>query len=128
MKIYLAASFAKIKDMVSIAEILITKGHKITSRWIYGGHDIADSPFDKERFAREDIEDLKNSELCLSFTGTSLGRGGRHVEFGMAIASGIKCIIIGPRENVFHHLSDVKAFPNFESFLNFEPELSKERK
>ena len=35
---------------------------------------------------------------------TILATGGRHVEFGLALAQGKRMIIVGPRENVFHYL------------------------
>ena len=35
---------------------------------------------------------------------TILATGGRHVEFGLALAQGKRVIIVGPRENVFHYL------------------------
>jgi hypothetical protein len=35
---------------------------------------------------------------------TVLATGGRHVEFGLALAQGKRVIVVGPRENVFHYL------------------------
>ena len=80
----------------------------------YGGHQIDDKGLsveakrsERERFAREDFEDIMNADAVISFTEvprTTKSRGGRHVEFGIALAAGKKCIIVGPRENVFHCL------------------------
>ena len=42
------------------------------------------------------------------------GRGGRHVEFGMAYAMGKSIIVIGDRENVFHSLPGVIVAKNWE--------------
>jgi hypothetical protein len=38
------------------------------------------------------------------------GRGGRHVEFGAAVATGKRLIVVGHRENLFHHLPGVEFF------------------
>jgi hypothetical protein len=35
---------------------------------------------------------------------TVLATGGRHVEFGLALAHGKRVFVVGPRENVFHYL------------------------
>ena len=37
-------------------------------------------------------------------------RGGRHVEFGLALAWGKGVVVVGPRENVFHTLPQVEHF------------------
>ena len=37
-------------------------------------------------------------------------RGGRHVEFGLAVADEKRIILVGPRENVFHFLPVVENF------------------
>jgi len=39
-------------------------------------------------------------------------RGGRHVEFGLALAWGKRLMIVGPRENVFHCLPQVEQYAN----------------
>lgn len=71
-------------------------GHTITSRWIEGGHQISDAGLseegsveERERFALEDWEDLMEAECVVSFTEeprSGHSRGGRHVEFGAAVA------------------------------------------
>jgi hypothetical protein len=44
-------------------------------------------------------------------------RGGRHIEFGMALGLGKRLTIIGPRETVFHHLDEIEWFQTTEQFL-----------
>lgn len=44
-------------------------------------------------------------------------RGGRHVEFGMALALGKRVIVVGPRENVFHLLPEVEVHVNWNDFV-----------
>ena len=57
--------------------------------------------------ARQDCEDLMAADTVIIFTeipNTILATGGRHVEFGLALAQGKRMIIVSPRENVFHYL------------------------
>ena len=44
-------------------------------------------------------------------------RGGRHVEFGIAIGLSKIVIAVGPRETVFHHLPEIRHFDTVEDFL-----------
>lgn len=45
------------------------------------------------------------------------GRGGRHVEFGLAVALGKRLIVIGHRENLFHHLPAVEFFESPQEMM-----------
>jgi hypothetical protein len=102
-------------------------GHTITSRWIKPDTDhlvpiglsaqAADA--ERERFAREDLEDVIACDAMVSLMEEprTNSRGGRHVEFGMGLALGKKMFIIGPRETVFHHLRGVRHFDSVERFL-----------
>ena len=115
MKIYLAARYERRAEMAGYGAELEAMGHEITSRWISGSHD----PMIRwARFAEEDIEDITRADAVVSFTenlshGLS-GRGGRHVEFGVAIALGKQLIVVGCRENVFHHLGMVYYYETWD--------------
>ena len=124
MKIYMAARYSRHKELQGYAKQLIADGHEITSRWIWGTHQLDDAGLsveakrsERERFAKEDIEDLLKSEICISFTEeprATNSRGGRHVEYGIAIGAKQRCIIVGPQENVFHCLPQVLVCESFE--------------
>ena len=45
-------------------------------------------------------------------------RGGRHVEFGYALATGKKVRVIGPEENVFHGLPGIAHYKSFDEWLS----------
>jgi hypothetical protein len=45
--------------------------------------------------------------------------GGRHVEFGLALAQGKRVIVVGPRENVFHYL-----LPDSQIFATWNKEFA----
>jgi nucleoside 2-deoxyribosyltransferase len=125
VNIYLAARYQRHKEMQDVRNVLEGLGHRVTSRWI----DLhCDTPGDfTKSFTKEflntypknctfigerDIEDLNKADIIISFTEEdgSGGKGGRHVEFGYALARGKRLIIVGPRENVFHTLSAIEHY------------------
>jgi hypothetical protein len=61
---------------------------------------------------------LLAAEMVISFTGGG-GKGGRHVEFGLAVAAGKRLVVIGPRENVFHCLPGVSVVTDIEALIGF---------
>ncbi len=127
MKVYLAARYSRHEELQEYAKELVVIGHTVTSRWIWGSHQIADlgseaqtKELEKIRFANEDLGDLINADICVSFTEiprSTTSRGGRHVEHGIALGLGKPCYIIGPRENVFHCLEYVEVFESWRSFV-----------
>jgi hypothetical protein len=129
MKIYLAARYGRFPEMQDYAADLRALGHDVTSRWILGDHDLrshGQSDADEwiVRWAQEDWQDLTAAEAVISFTESPLAnmpgrsRGGRHVEFGAAVAMGKRCIVVGWRENVFHHLPEVTFFSTWDEARN----------
>jgi len=44
-------------------------------------------------------------------------RGERHVVFGIALAAGKRICIVGPRENIFHHLFAVEWYATVADLL-----------
>lgn len=127
MKIYIAARFSKRPEANALAQKLKAMGHAITSRWVKPDSDhVAPSGLsrqaadaERQRFAVEDIEDLDDCNWCISLMEEprNNSRGGRHVEFGYALARNVRITIIGPRETVFHHLGRVEHFETVEDFL-----------
>lgn len=122
MRIYLAARYSRATQLRGVRTDLEKLGHTVTSRWIDGGHELSkegsDEASQKERtrFAQEDWMDLLQAECVISFTEEprkTNTRGGRHVEFGAALATGKRCLVIGHRENVFHCLPQVEWFSDW---------------
>ena len=124
MKIYLAARYSRIDEINEYANQLRKAGHDVDARWLLGNHQIHEGvdkvegatvsvPMEGQTFALDDVADLQDAEVVISFTETPRSghsRGGRHVEFGMALAWGKRLIVIGPRENVFHTMPGVLHF------------------
>jgi len=126
MKIYIAARFSKRHICNELAQFLKQQGHEITSRWVLPDSDhvvpvgmskqAADS--ERRRFAMEDVEDVLACDWMISLMEEprSNTRGGRHIEFGIALGLGKILTIIGPRETVFHHLDEVQHYDSVEEF------------
>jgi hypothetical protein len=119
MRVYLAARFDRGGEMRDVAATLERAGHDVTSRWIDGRVDATDLVS-----AVEDIEDLLRATCLVSFTERPTdvvpwaARGGRHVEFGVALGMGKRLCVVGPRENIFHHLPRVEVFRTVAELLD----------
>jgi nucleoside 2-deoxyribosyltransferase len=109
MKVYLAARYSRMEEMRVHAERLKASGIEVTSRWILGLHDKAPPAL----CASDDIEDIRSADAVVVFAddpGHITGRpsrGGKHVEFGLALGLGKPIYLVGRPENVFQHLPQV---------------------
>lgn len=115
-KVYLSASFLRQAEMRDVREKLALHGIRVVSSWLD-----EQNQRPEEVCAARDLEDIENADELLSFTELSDAgymTGGRHVELGYALGRGVsRFAIIGPRENVFHHLSFVEQFDSLDAWL-----------
>lgn len=117
-RVYLAARYSRHPEMREKADDLRAMGYVVEVAWILGDHEMLEGEVNyggkAEGFAGDDVRDLVAADIVISFTehpgAKSRGRGGRHVEFGMAAALGKRLVVVGPRENVFHWLPGVEQF------------------
>lgn len=75
----------------------------------------------RSQFANDDWEDVTEADVVISFTEpprSTANRGGRHVEFGIALARNARVIVVGHRENIFHWLPSVEFCENWEQALS----------
>lgn len=122
MKIYLAARYSRRQEMADYAQMLTVMGYEVTSRWLLGHHHDWTGESDPlwKSFALADFEDVDKADAVISFThprGTLTTGGGRHSEFGYGYSKGKRMIIIGERENIFHHLPGVEVYPDLIALL-----------
>lgn len=122
MKIYLCGRYSRRDQLRSVREELLRLGHTVTSRWLDTNweaterqdrvYSSAAPPEYREQYAALDLEDVAAADCLIAFTEEprSGGRGGRHVEFGAALALGKRLVVVGHRENLFHHHSRVEFF------------------
>lgn len=133
MRIYLAGSYSRKEELTGYANELKNMGHEVVSRWLF--RDVSNDPRataveeamvsvpQKEgvHFALLDLLDLDKAEMMIVFTqparGREKGRGGYHVEFGYFIGMTRRVIVVGPRENIFYCLSDIRQFDDWESLI-----------
>jgi nucleoside 2-deoxyribosyltransferase len=124
MKIYLASRYSRREELCKYRDELVAMGHVVTSRWLNGNHQIDDQGLsveakaeERQRFALEDFTDVIQADALIAFTEpprATNSRGGRHVEFGIALGRMMPVYVVGPRENVFHCLNDVRQFETFD--------------
>jgi len=133
MKIYLAARYSRREELAQYRIELQELGHIVQARWLDGEHQLSNdgTPIGESgealvevgqpecaaklrtKFALDDWEDVNAAELVISFTEaprSKPNRGGRHVEYGIALANKVRIIVIGHRENIFHWLPVVEFF------------------
>lgn len=130
-KAYLAARYSRHDEMQGVRDVLAALHDiEVTSRWIDCHTDVVGdftssftvdflnaNPEKCAPLGQHDVDDLVAADTVISFTSTNGGKGGRHVEFGIAVALGKRLIVIGPREHVFHTLAEVQWFPDWPHFV-----------
>jgi nucleoside 2-deoxyribosyltransferase len=116
LRIYLAARYRRIEEMRRYAQDLAALGHQVTSRWIRGDHK-AQVGLDHPSWvdiAERDVEDVASADAVIGFLEPQGGGGGgRHAEFGMALAWGKRTMVVGRPEHLFHTLPAVEAYPTW---------------
>lgn len=131
-RIYLASHYTERHALLIYARLLEADGHRIVSSWIDGHHErpgrmVDDgrkysAPDDEIRtWALEDWSDVLSADVLILFTDNRPGRGGKDVEFGAALALDKRCIIIGPRSNLFHYLHRVEHYIGWAEFVAAAP-------
>lgn len=128
MKIYIAARYNRKEEMKGVAARLRTAGHKVASMWMYETYEanvtLNQVPQEILReIALSDYIELGAADAVLMFSEDPLvgtPRGGRHVEFGIAIGMGKDIYVIGPKENIFHYLPlpGINHFESLEEVLD----------
>lgn len=130
---YIASRFARRDEMKGVAADLEGHGFEVTSRWLDSPSALLPGELDTTgraaALAMMDLEDVHRAGICIAFTEppeeTKPGRGGRHTEFGIAIALGLRVVLVGPREHVFHCLPSVENYETWEearaALVSFSP-------
>lgn len=122
MKVYLAARYPHMAKMVEWAGVLEASGHTITSQWIKGAEEQAGMT--EHQKAVMDLDDVAEADVLISEVhpyGYQFQGGGRHVEYGYALAMGKIILNVGDGsgENVFHRLDSVVTVPSIEAAVSY---------
>ena len=93
--------------LVDVTASWLDETHDITPGTTGAATDLSDD--EVARHAATDLDDVANADLLVLITADVAGveaatSGGRHVETGFALASGIPVLVVGAPENVFHRL------------------------
>ena len=129
---YLAGRYSRKIEFAEIAKkIEDTLGYCCSSSWLTE-LEKPDSTLDQVAsdrltfYALRDLHDILQADFTLFFAEDPLigtPRGGRHVEFGYALAQKKPIVIIGPKENIFHYLPadfDITHYNTVEAFIAAE--------
>jgi hypothetical protein len=142
---YFAARYSRNAELRQCRDELLVSvpGAVVTSRWIDCHPDIvgglqqsftpealAADPSGCWAFGQHDLEDLARATAIVSFTAAGGGgKGGRHIEHGVAIAyvdngpwltpdaARFRLIVVGPRENIFHCHPATEVVESWAEFL-----------
>jgi len=144
MKVHLAAQYGRRVELCGYRDQLRDLGYDVQARWLDGKHQISDSGVPigddnerlvegdsrsdspraaalREKFAVEDLHDVMLADIVINFTEprSTASRGGRHVEFGIALRNMLcRLIVVGHRENIFHWLPDVEFYETWDQCFN----------
>ena len=99
MNIYLAARYERREELNKYAEELRADNHIITARWLIDDHEAEVYELKNTKtisktgwkFAIDDLQDITRADTVICFSeapDSAFARGGRHVEFGYALALG----------------------------------------
>jgi nucleoside 2-deoxyribosyltransferase len=125
MRIYIAAAYSRKFSVQDAAAILEAKGHDVVSTWhqeIYlPTVQLKElSPGVLRDLAFRDIKELSDCDTLVFFAEPQESqppRGGRHVEFGIALALGKRIIVIGEAENLFHYWPKVEVMDSLDGVV-----------
>ena len=127
MKVYLAASFPRHKEMREKAEQLKKLGYQVVSRWWEDPRPYNDLRDDLERTQKacQDLADLLGADhiiIVLDDIKQLQSRGGYHTELGMAYilsltSRKIQITLVGARRNIFCYLPAIQHFPSWENMI-----------
>ena len=108
---YIAARDGRIQDARRVATILSNHNITITASWLNKDESEDQDHSAYPRIAAEDLHDIARADLFIFLSEeptNPFGRGSRHVELGYALALGKIRVGIGPKENIFHHLPQLR--------------------
>ena len=114
---YISARFAQQPEMRTIAKRITAMGHAVCSGWLSQRTTEPQTRAAKRRIARRDVTDVLRADLVIADFSIE-ARGGREVEWGIAIAKHIECWSVANtanQGNVFTALS--REFDSWDDAL-----------
>lgn len=127
-RVYIAALFEARGRLLPHAQELARYGYKVVSSWLNEDGGTGDITESKERYvaiALRDVADLSTADFLILDTIDENVRGGREVEWGLALTRPMLRYIVGPQRNIFHLLA-TRVFADWDEALRFFERLAKE--
>jgi nucleoside 2-deoxyribosyltransferase len=107
IRVYIAAPFELQSDAQYLARLLSMRPQPIgcTARWLTAGGT------NDQAWADRCVADVVRCDVLVALNPADWkrsGTGGRHVEYGIAVALRKPLVIVGQRSNLFHHVAGVE--------------------
>ena len=121
--VYIAAPFQLRHVGQLVLSGLLSVGLYSTARWL----DQEKEEW-KDDWARIDLDDIDRSTVVILINPPEWahkGTGGRHVEFGYALARHKDIIVFGERTNIFHHVDSVHVVSDLTSVIEKANDLAR---
>lgn len=127
MKVYIAASFSRQKEMQDVARRLLFAGVDVNSRWLHEDQSLDHSPEFLRICALKDIEDVQDCDVFVRFSDdlhfplvySHLATGARHFEMGLAWVLGKEIIVVSGKQQIFDHLEDIIHLPDENALIDY---------
>jgi nucleoside 2-deoxyribosyltransferase len=116
--IYLSSRTARRDELLVAAADCEAGGLVVASTWLHAEPVDPEDPAAAAAAAERDLRDLRAAEIFIGFTepmaSASRGRGGRHLELGVALALDKRIFLVGPeREHIFHRIGDIALYSDW---------------
>lgn len=130
LKVYLAASFSRQREMQVVAARLVEVGVEITSRWLFENQGMKHGNARRKfmmRCALTDLEDVRAADILVRFSDdltpitvpSYLATGARMGETMYAYALGKPVIIVGGHQNVFDFLPSFTHVKDADALVQY---------
>ena len=120
--VYLAGRYERRGELNVYRAELAQAGIEVTSRWLTNDPPAPVAELTDEHWqvlAQTDFDDVHRADAFVIFGEESRdGGGGRHSEFGMALAWGKPIVVVGRREHLFHRLAAVEIAADWPTALS----------
>jgi nucleoside 2-deoxyribosyltransferase len=116
MRVYLAAHYSRKDEIKAAAKELQEIGIKVMSTWFNERKTpntslTTVSDTFRRTTAKRDVGEIRCSDYFVLFSlhpDTPFTRGGHVFENGYAVACGLRTLVVGPKQHIFHYLRGVK--------------------
>ncbi len=120
LKVYLAAPYKDRKALWPIRSYIneMPNNYEVIASWLDEPDGLTYENVSDEWLtiqAQVDLEEVRNTNVLMVFPGNGAGH---HTEFGAALAlNRANLVVIGKRNNIFHHLPFVQHYHTFEDWV-----------